>query len=52
MNKKDKKMFNWLKLFNQYDLYTKTDKKEIDGEILDYYKDLIKKYFIGNNLVF
>lgn len=52
MNKKDEKMFNWLKLFNQYDLYTKTDKKEIDGNILHYYKDLIKKYFIGNNLVF
>ena len=52
MNQKDKKMLPWLKLFNQYDLYTKKDKKEIDKGTLDYYKDLIRKYFIGTKLVF
>ena len=52
MNKKDVKMLHWLKLFNQYDLYTKTDNKNIDAETLYYYKDLINKYFIGSKLVF
>ena len=52
MNKKDKKMFNWLKLFNQYDLYTKNDNKEINSDTMKYYKDLIRKYFLGSKLAF
>ena len=37
-------MFHWLKLFNQYDLYTKNDNKEINSDTMKYYKDLIRKY--------
>lgn len=29
VNEKDREMFKWLKLFNQYDLYTKTDDDEV-----------------------
>ena len=52
MSQKDKKMFHWLKLFNQYDLYTKNDNKKISNYTMNYYKDLIRKYFFGSKLVF
>ena len=45
MNDKDIKMFRWLKLFNKYDLYTKTN--HIIKENTMTYKNLIKKYFNG-----
>mgnify|MGYP005636969423 CR=1 FL=1 len=49
MNDKDIKMFRWLKLFNKYDLYTKTN-HIIKGDTMDYYKKLIKKYLNGLDL--
>ena len=44
MNAKIKMLLGY-KLFNQYDLYTKKDKKEIDKGTLDYYKDLIATFY-------
>ena len=52
MNETDEKMLHWLKLFNQYDLYTKNNKKNISDETMTYYKELIRKYFFGSKLVF
>ena len=34
-----------IKDFNQYDLYSKEDDIYITDDIIDYYKDLLKKYF-------
>jgi inositol oxygenase len=51
-NKKDKEMFKWLKLFNQYDLYTKSDQIILSQESKDYYHKLIKKYLGKNELYF
>lgn len=44
-NEKDKKMLKWLKLFSQYDLYSKTDEIFDYHQLYDYYSKLIKKYF-------
>lgn len=52
INEKDKKMFKWLKLFNQYDLYTKSDNIIINDDIKNYYQKLIKKYLGQNELIF
>ena len=52
MNEKDKKMLHWLKLFNQYDLYTKNNSKKISSDTMIYYKNLIRKYFFGSKLAF
>ena len=51
-NEKDKKMYKWLKLFNSYDLYTKSDNIEINESIKIYYKNLIKKYIPNSELYF
>lgn len=42
---KDKKMLPWLKLFNTYDLYSKSDKKYDMIEIKKYYMEIVNKYF-------
>ena len=51
-NEKDKEMFKWLKLFNQYDLYTKSDNIDINDETKKYYQVLIKKYLRNGILWF
>ena len=51
-NEKDKKMYKLLKLFNSYDLYTKSDNIEINESIKIYYKNLIKKYIPNSELYF
>ena len=52
MDENDKKMITWVKLFNKYDLYTKTNDKKIEEEVLTYYKTLIEKYFYNQELFF
>ena len=52
VNQKDKKMFQWLKLFNKYDLYTKSDNIIVDEKIKEYYQKLINKYLNNGNLFF
>jgi len=51
MNEKDKNMFNWLKIFNKYDLYTKTDDFVVGDKVLEYYNNLIKLYFDNGELI-
>jgi inositol oxygenase len=48
-NDYDKKMFKWLKLFNKYDLYTKSDDNTTDYD-KNYYNKLISKYIGDENL--
>jgi len=45
MNDKDYLILDNIKDFNQYDLYSKEDDIYITDDIIDYYKDLLKKYF-------
>ena len=47
---KDKKMFYWLKKFNKYDLYSKSDIIIDIKEVKPYYINLINKYFINTYL--
>jgi len=40
----DRKMFEWVKKFNPYDLYSKSPKPPVLSELKPYYEDLIAKY--------
>lgn len=51
MNKKDHKMIGWLKLFNKYDLYTKTDDFKLTDDMTMYYNNLIAKYIPKSELI-
>lgn len=44
MNEKDKEMFEWVKKFNPYDLYSKAPVKPNVEALKPYYQDLVKKY--------
>jgi inositol oxygenase len=44
MNDHDRKMFHWVKEFNQYDLYSKSDSAPNVKELMPYYEDLVAKY--------
>jgi inositol oxygenase len=44
MNKKDIDLFEWVKKFNPYDLYTKAPVKPDVKALLPYYKELVAKY--------
>ena len=44
MNEHDKEMFEWVKKFNPYDLYSKSPKPPVVEELKPYYEDLIAKY--------
>ena len=44
MNKKDQEMFEWVKLFNPYDLYTKSPVAPDVVELRPYYEDLAAKF--------
>ena len=50
-NDKDKRLLRYLKLFNKYDLYTKSDDTEITLETKNYYKKLVNKY-LNNGVLF
>ncbi|XP_059173692.1 inositol oxygenase-like isoform X2 [Physella acuta] len=43
-NEKDHKMFPWIKEFNKFDLYTKTDKVPDVDALKPYYQSLIDEY--------
>jgi inositol oxygenase len=40
----DRQMFEWVKKFNPYDLYSKSPKPPVISELKPYYEDLIAKY--------
>lgn len=45
MNDKDREMFEWVKKFNPYDLYSKGDEKPSIEKCRPYYDELIREYF-------
>jgi inositol oxygenase len=45
MNDHDREMFEWVKRFNPYDLYSKSDTKPNARELRPYYQGIIDKYF-------
>ena len=44
MDDHDHEMFNWVRKFNPYDLYSKSPKPPVVSELKPYYEDLIAKY--------
>ena len=44
MNDQDRKMFDWVRKFNPYDLYTKSHEKPDMNKLRPYYDELIKEY--------
>jgi inositol oxygenase len=44
MNEKDKKMFEWVRAFNPYDLYTKNHQRPNVKELRPFYEDVIAEY--------
>ncbi|MEO8426813.1 MAG: inositol oxygenase family protein [Verrucomicrobiota bacterium] len=44
MNEKDKKMFDWVRAFNPYDLYTKSHQRPNVKDLRPFYEDLIAEY--------
>jgi inositol oxygenase len=45
MNDKDREMFEWVRKFNPYDLYSKADEKASVEKLRPYYEELIREYF-------
>ena len=45
MNDQDRKMFEWVRAFNPYDLYTKSHEKPNVEKLRPFYQDLIAEYF-------
>ena len=45
MNDRDREMFGWVREFNPYDLYSKSDRAPDVEELKPYYMDLIGRYF-------
>ena len=50
MSEKDKQMINYLTLFNQYDLYSKSDICIDKNQVRLYYNGLMEKYFMNSYL--
>jgi inositol oxygenase len=44
MNDQDERMFEWVRAFNPYDLYSKGRERQNKKEILPYYEDLVAEY--------
>jgi inositol oxygenase len=47
MNDRDREMFEWVRRFNPYDLYSKADQKPDLGRLRPFYQELIGQYFPG-----
>jgi inositol oxygenase len=45
MNEKDRRMFDWVRAFNPYDLYTKSHEKPNVRKLRPFYEELIREYF-------
>ncbi len=44
MNDRDREMFRWVRAFNRYDLYSKSDRPPDATELRPYYERLIERY--------
>jgi inositol oxygenase len=47
MNDQDRTMFDWVRRFNPYDLYTKTDRRPDVAALMPFYRDLVDEYLPG-----
>lgn len=45
MNDHDREMFEWVRKFNPYDLYSKGDSRVKPDDLRPYYEDLIREFF-------
>jgi inositol oxygenase len=45
MNERDREMFHWVREFNRYDLYTKSDVSPDVEALTPYYERLVKQFF-------
>jgi inositol oxygenase len=45
MNDRDHEMFKWVRAFNRYDLYSKSDGKPDAEQLRPYYEDLLAEFF-------
>jgi inositol oxygenase len=45
MNDEDKENLKWLRVFNKYDLYSKSNERIDVEKVKPYYMSLIEKYF-------
>ncbi len=45
MNEQDREYFRWVRIFNRYDLYTKTAEPPNVAQLTPYYRDLIDEFF-------
>jgi inositol oxygenase len=45
MNARDKEMFEWVRAFNPYDLYSKSDERPQIEQLRPFYEDLIAEFF-------
>jgi len=45
MNDRDRDLFDWVKKFNPYDLYSKADERPDLAKLEPYYRELIAEYF-------
>lgn len=45
MDEKDRRMFEWVRKFNPYDLYSKSAERPSVDELRPFYEDLIAEYF-------
>jgi inositol oxygenase len=47
LNDHDRQMFEWVRAFNPYDLYTKSHEKPDSKKLRPFYEDLINEYLPG-----
>jgi inositol oxygenase len=45
MNAQDERMFEWVRKFNPYDLYSKGRERPILEQVRPYYEDLVAEFF-------
>jgi len=45
MNDRDRDMFRWVRVFNPYDLYTKSHERPNVNKLRSFYEELIAEYF-------
>ena len=45
MNEQDRNMFSWVRKFNPYDLYTKSDTRPDMQSVMPFYRELVSEFF-------
>ncbi len=45
MNDKDRRLFEWVRTFNTYDLYTKSHERPGVAKLMPFYEELIREFF-------